>query len=104
MIACSGIRPVDLQYLKWSDFKWEEHPVRPIAPPYGKTKRGWETFITDELAERLKNQQCLENSELLWPTSGSVSTSVSSITAIRHHEDLNIVSRTSQRDRAFAWS
>lgn len=102
MIACSGIRPVDLQYLKWSDFKWEERPVRLIVPPYGKTKRGWETFITDELAERLKNQQRLENSELLWPTSGSVSTSVSFITAIRHHKDLNIVSKTSQRGREFS--
>ena len=54
LLSCSGVRPVDMRFLKPSDFKWEEHPVRLIVPPKGKTKRGWETFITDELAVRLR--------------------------------------------------
>jgi len=34
--------------------KWDEHPVRLIVSAKGKTKQGWESYITDELAERLK--------------------------------------------------
>lgn len=35
-------------------------------PPKGKTKRGWETSITDELAERLKSQRNFQKSEKIW--------------------------------------
>lgn len=57
LLACSGIRPIDVLSLQGTDFKWDEHPVRLIVPPKGKTKRGWETFITDELAERIKTNK-----------------------------------------------
>jgi len=56
LLTCTGIRPTDVWYLKWIDFKWDGHPVGPIVPPYGKTRRGWESFFTDELEARLKIQ------------------------------------------------
>ena len=55
LLSCSGVRPIDIPSIQHTDFKWDEHPVRLIVPAKGKTKRGWETFITDELAERIKN-------------------------------------------------
>lgn len=55
LLTCSGIRPCDINFLQPSDFKWNERPVRLIVPAKGKTKRGWETFVTNELADRLRN-------------------------------------------------
>jgi integrase len=66
ILTCSGIRPVDIKFLKWSDFKWDEKPVRLLVPGKGKTKRGWETFITEELAERLRMQKNFMKTEKIY--------------------------------------
>jgi hypothetical protein len=103
LLACSGIRPVDLQHIAYSDLKWDEHPVRLIVPPKGKTKRGWETFITDELAERLKTQRGMHPSrETLW-TSGvsTVRLSSSFQESVRKHSDLSVIGRRSERGRQY---
>ena len=82
---------VDMQYLKWTDFKWDERPVRLIVPPYGKTKQGWETFITDELAERLKIQSDKRTSDRLWMSANRDVLTQQFRKAARHYPDLDIV-------------
>lgn len=94
LISCSGLRPVDLWTLKWTDFKWDEHPVRLIVPPFGKTKRGWETFITSELAERLKVQE--RTDEKIFPK-GRTDLRMSFRKAVDKFSELNVLAKEFKR-------
>ncbi len=94
LLTCSGVRPCDIWSLKDTDFRWDEHPVRLIVPAKGKTKRGWETFITDELAERIKADK-----KFFKPKHPEYSKTLSVVFwyhITKHHPELNRVNKSAR--------